>query len=178
MYRVSSVPRPSLVPFLLQCVWFGAMRNALYGLLCGAGYGAFFFLIGAFYGAPIGLAFGAVVGALNGLICGVILYGRMFCFSDEPDQPSTSDQSRVFRAWMGGFSFVSCLIGGLLVFTDGRSVAIGELLNASSLFFVIIPSLIAGLCGDLTAGHLLEWSKHRFVSQPGPSPSQRPDERM
>jgi len=168
MYRVSSIPRPPLVAFLLKCAWFGASRGALYGLLCGAGYGVFFYIIGALFGGPIGLAFGAVVGALDGLICGVILYRKLTIFTADLDPAAISGRIRVFKAWMGAFTCLACLIGGYLVTDDYRPFAFRRLVDEGHLAFVIIPSLIAGICGYAATGRLLRWYVSRWVS-PAPA---------
>jgi hypothetical protein len=163
MYHVSAVPRPPLVPFLLHCIWFGASRGALYGLICGAVYGVFFYLIGSLFGGPIGLVFGAVVGAIDGLICGVILHRRLTIFTAELDQATISGRMRVFKAWMGAFSFLACLFGGILMVDPVSTFSIERLMNTANLFFVVVPSLIAGLCGYSATGRLLRWYVRRWV---------------
>jgi hypothetical protein len=157
MYRVSSIPRPPLASFLLHCMWYGSSRGALYGFVWGAAYGAIFLLIGAVIGAPVGLAFGFVVGALDGLICGAILYRSRTIFTAELDQATISARSRTFKAWMGLVTSMACLIGGYLVLGGGRVISLPRFFNNGALYLVLIPSLIAGLCGYAAVGRLLRW---------------------
>jgi hypothetical protein len=163
MYHVSSIPRPPLVMFMLHCMWYGASRGALYGLGWGAAYGVLFYVIGALIGAPVGLVFGFVVGALDGLICGGILYRSRTIFTAELDQATISARSRAFKAWMGLFTCVACLIGGYVVLGGGRAISLRAFFNEGALSFVIMPSLIAGLCGYSAIGRLLRWYMRRWM---------------
>jgi hypothetical protein len=163
MYRVSSIPRPPLASFLLHCMWYGASRGALYGLIWGTAYGAIFLLIGAVIGAPVGLVFGFVVGALDGLICGGILYRSRTIFTAELDQATISARSGAFKTWMGLFTCLACLVGGYLVLSGGRVIGLRSFFNGGALYMVLIPSLIAGLCGYAAIGRLLRWYVQRWV---------------
>jgi hypothetical protein len=151
MYRVSSIPRPALGRFLAQCVGFGFRRGARYGLIWGAGYGALFYLVGAVVGAPIGLAFGAAVGALDGLICGLVLYHKSTIFTD---------RQFAFRCLISIFSFLACVIGSQIVLYGQDTYHPWIYVSMS---VVILPSLIAGICGYRATGELLRWYVKRWV---------------
>ncbi len=176
MYHVSSVPRPSLGRFLAQCVWFGASRGAVYGLVCGAGYGAIYFFLASFAGAvgllfgfvvgifavAIGLAFGTAVGMLDGFICGLVLYHKSTISIDRAD---------IFCGWIGIFSFLACVIGGYaLGGTDrlfGGSQRSGlDFFDWDNVVIVLIPALIAGICGYAATGRLLRWYTQYWVLEP------------
>ncbi len=160
MYHVPNTPRPALLPFLARCLWFGASRGAIYGLIWGAGYGLLFYLIGALFGGPIGLVFGAALGGIDGLICGVIVY-RM-------GASLTADSQLALRLWMGIFSFFACVVGGYMLiypdrlFSTVRQVGLWEF-TGGHLFFIFIPALIAGLCGYAATGRLLRWYTRPWV---------------
>ena len=163
MYRVSSIPRPPLASFILHCMWYGASRGALYGLGWGAAYGVLFYVIGAVIGAPVGLVFGAVVGALDGLICAIILYRSRTIFTAELDKETISARSRTFKTWMGLLTCLACLLGGFIILGGGRVSSLPYAFSGPALFFVLLPSLIAGLCGYAAVGRLLRWYMRRWM---------------
>ncbi len=168
MYRVSAVPRPALGRFLAQCVWFGASRGARYGLICGSLYGSIYFFFGGLFGGaagllfgfvvgifaiPLGLAFGTAVGILDGFICGLVLYHKSTISIDRAD---------IFCGWIGIFSFLACVIGGYVL--GGADRLLGgshrsgiDFFDADNVVVVIIPALIAGICGYRASGDLLRW---------------------
>ncbi len=160
MYHVPNTPRPVLLPFLARCLWFGASRGAIYGLIWGAGYGLLFYIIGALLGGPIGLVFGAALGGIDGLICGVIVY-RL-------GASLTADSQLALRLWMGIFSFFACVFGGqITMYGQGGYSAyvwnLSFLWRGESIIFIIIPALIAGLCGYAATGRLLRWYTRPWV---------------
>ncbi len=183
MDRVPTPPRPPLLLFLTRCLWFGTLRGALYGMACGAGYGVLFLLIGALYvtpygalflpigalfGALIGLVFGAAAGMIDGLLYGLLLYFSTNRFATALDQRALFARQRIFRGFIAGFSFLVCGIGGYIYYYGAGPLKLIQLysrgmVNNQSIFFIIIPSLVAGICGYFMTGHMLQWYLNSLV---------------
>jgi hypothetical protein len=170
MYHVPTTPRPSFARVIIHSIWYGASRGALYGLGCGAIYGALFMLVGAIYGAPIGLAFGTAVGVADGLICGIVLYLLTIRHATDLDQRVIFAHETLLRCFIAGFSFLFCAVGGHIYYYGDRLVermqryGIGTaFFKGESLTLIIIPSVIAAICGYVASGQLLRWYLDRWV---------------
>ena len=175
MYHVPTTPRPSFVRVLIHSVCYGAVHGAIYGLGCGTIYGAFFMLVGAVIGAPVGLAFGTAVGVADGLICGIVLYCSTIRHASDLDQRVIFALEISLRCFIAGFSFLFCTIGGH-IYSYGDQLAeriqrygtVQAFFKSASLGMIIIPSVIAAICGYVASGQMLRWYLNRWVLQPQP----------
>jgi hypothetical protein len=168
MYHVPTTPRPSFARVLIHSIWYGALHGALYGLGCGTVYGAFFMLFGAIYGAPIGLAFGTAVGVADGLICGAVLYRSTLRHTSDLDQHVIFARETPLRCFIAGFSFLFCAIGGHIYYYGDQLMEEIQFyglafFKGDSLAFILIPSMIAAICGYSASGQMLRWYLNRWV---------------
>jgi hypothetical protein len=170
MYHVPTTPRPSFARVIIHSIWYGAVHGAIYGLGCGTFYGALWLIFGAIYGAPIGLAFGTAVGVADGLIIGAVLYRSTLRHASDLDQRVIFARETSLRCFIAGFSFLFCAVGGHIYYYGDRLVeriqrygTIQAFLKGDSLGMIIIPSVIAAICGYVASGQMLRWYLNRWV---------------
>jgi len=168
MYHVPTTPRPSFARVIIHSIWYGAVHGAIYGLGCGTFYGALWMIFGAMYGAPIGLAFGTAVGVADGLICGAVLYRSTIRPAADLDQHVIFARETSLRCFIAGFSFLFCAIGGHIYYYGEELLGLIQrygmaFFRGESLTLIIIPSMIAAVCGYVASGQMLRWYLNRWV---------------